>query len=48
MVGNACLFAEVSEQAVKRARRHAKFGADLFVRFSAGEGAKNNCFLKRE
>lgn len=48
MVRNACFLAEVAEQPVERARRHAKFGADLFVRFSAGEGAKNNCFLKRE
>lgn len=48
MIGNACLLAEVAEQAVERARRHAKFGADLFVRFSTGEGAKNNCFLEGE
>lgn len=48
MVGNTGLLAEVAEQAVEGARRHAKLGADLFVSFSAGEGAKNNCFLEGE
>jgi hypothetical protein len=48
MVGNACLLAEVAEQAVEGARRHAKLGANLFVSFSAGEGAKNNRFLEGE
>lgn len=48
MVGNTGLLAEVAEQAVEGARRHAKLGADLFVSFSAGEGAKDNCFLEGE
>jgi hypothetical protein len=48
MVGNAGLLTQVAEQAVERARRHAKLGADLFVGLPTGEGAKHNRFLDGE